>query len=187
MSDNQGEWTKISLICEIVFLTQSNPIGRTALMKLLYFLKVLKRVPVDYNFRFYTYGPFDSSVLEDLNYAEALNAVKSTLTQFHTGYGYTLEAGHESDEVKMLSPDFLKRYSDEIGSIIKDFASKSAKELELLSTLVFIDRDCHESDIDLNIKTLAKKLCEVKPRSDMNSALRGAEELLNSGYLNSVH
>ena len=39
--------------------------GRTALMKCLYFLQTVHRVPLGYHFGLYTYGPFDSDVLSD--------------------------------------------------------------------------------------------------------------------------
>ena len=155
-------------------------------MKILYFLKVLKNVPVGYNFGFYTYGPFDSSVLEDLNYAEALNAVESTLIQFPSGYGYLLEPGDQVEEIKNLGADFLSKYQDEINSVVKEFRFYSAVKLEILSTLIYIDRSTNESGEKLSIDELAKKVREVKPNAEEAMVMKNAEELLADGRLISV-
>jgi hypothetical protein len=66
-----SEFSKLAIITTLV---RDSPIalGRTGLMKCLFFLKILENVPLPYNFRLYTYGPFDSHVLEDLQYAESL-------------------------------------------------------------------------------------------------------------------
>jgi hypothetical protein len=47
-------------------------LGRTALMKMAYFLQTIKGVSLGYDFRMYTYGPFDQDVLDDLSTARGL-------------------------------------------------------------------------------------------------------------------
>ena len=74
-------WNRLGLICSLVEKSEGRA-GRTALMKFAYFLKELKGVPLDYRFTLYTYGPFDSRVLDDLSYAEALEAVEGKLVVF---------------------------------------------------------------------------------------------------------
>ena len=69
-------------------------------MKHLFFLKVLRRVPLPYNFRLYTHGPFDSDVLDDLQYAQALGAIESTLVPYSGGYGYELRAGTNAEKIE---------------------------------------------------------------------------------------
>ena len=67
-------------------------------MKLIFFMKELKNVPVPYNCRLYTYGPFDSKVFDDLQYAELLGVIKSTLVHYsESGTGYRLEVGPNGD------------------------------------------------------------------------------------------
>lgn len=185
MPDNRSYWNKIALICALVGQAGHARFGRTALMKILYFLKVLKGVPVRYNFGFYTYGPFDSSVLEDLSYAEALNAVKSTLIQFPSGYGYALEAGPQAGEIKKLGSEFLSKYKDEINSVVGEFGSYSAGKLEILSTIIYVDRSTNESGEKLSVGELAEKVCEVKPNADKAMVVKNAEELRVGGHLTS--
>ena len=74
-------WNRLGLICSLVEKSKGKA-GRTALMKFAYLLKALKCVPLDYRFTLYTYGPFDSDLLDDLSYAEALEAVQSSLVHF---------------------------------------------------------------------------------------------------------
>jgi len=41
-------------------------VGQTTLMNWLYLLKAVKHAPLPYSFSLYAYGPFDGSVLEDV-------------------------------------------------------------------------------------------------------------------------
>ena len=78
MPQNHSKLDRIALIARLVARAPTR-LGRTALMKCLFFLKVVKHVPLPYSFGLYTYGPFDSDVLDDLQYAEALGAVEGAL------------------------------------------------------------------------------------------------------------
>ena len=76
------DWTKQQddRLATIAYLCTRAPgegIGRTAVMKLCYFLQTLKGVPLGYRFTLYSYGPFDSDVLSDLGTAESRKAVSS--------------------------------------------------------------------------------------------------------------
>ena len=53
-----SEFSKLAIMTALVKSAPA-PLGRTGLMKCLFFLKTLKKVPLPYNFRLYTYGPFE--------------------------------------------------------------------------------------------------------------------------------
>ena len=125
----------------IVDLVRRNPdVGRTVLMKWLYLLKTLRNVPLRYDFRLYTYGPFDGEVLMDLQYAEAIGAVESEAVEYPGGYGYEYKVGPESNWICDKESTFLEEQSASLDWVLEEFGSRTAVQLELASTLVYVDQ-----------------------------------------------
>jgi hypothetical protein len=153
---------RIALIADLICKAPAG-FGRTALMKCLYFLQTVRRVPLGYNFRLYTYGPFDPDVLSDLSLAERLGMVESELSQFSGGYRYEFRRGTAADRMLEGVQDFLERYQEDIDWVVRNFGRRSALELENASTLVFIDRSFAERGGRTTIGDLARKVHEVKP------------------------
>ena len=141
-----------------------NKLGRTAIMKLAFLLQTVKSVPLGYDFRLYTYGPFDSDVLNDLGQAEILQAVHSQMVPYPVGYGYEFSTGPESTSVKARAASELENYEGHINWALDEFAAKSASELELLSTIVYADRDALRRNERLSSRDLCRLVREIKPR-----------------------
>jgi uncharacterized protein YwgA len=115
--------------------------GRTALMKLCYFLQEVKDVPLHYDFSLYTYGPFDSEVLADLQTAEQLKILETEFEQYPGGYGYQIGPGPLAQRVVKQAADFLDEHRDVIEWFADFVASKRPSELELASTIVFVSKE----------------------------------------------
>src|SRR5713226_8389467 len=94
---------RIGLIAALVEKAPGQTLGRTAVMKLAYFLQVLKKVPLGYDFRLHTFGPFDSDVLDDLAYAEVFGAVKDKVITQSQGYRYEIKPGKRSAQVQQAT------------------------------------------------------------------------------------
>lgn len=178
-------WDMLGLICSLVEKNKSKP-GRTALMKFAYLLKEVKSVPLDYRFTLYTYGPFDSRLLDDLRYAETLEAVKSSLVSFPGGEGYVYSPGAKIEEFKALAEDFLKKYDEDISWVVEEFGGRTAGEMEMISTLVFIDRGAQRRESTNSLKALSAKVVGIKPRLDVADVRREAERLHGNGHLAAV-
>ena len=133
--------------------------GRTALMKLCYFLQEVKDVPLHYNFSLYTYGPFDSEVLADLQTAEELKILETEVEQYPGGYGYLIDKGPTAPQVTRQAKDFLDEYQEAIDWAAESIAPKKPSELELASTIVFISKEKPLAS-DSILVTLVRK---VKP------------------------
>jgi uncharacterized protein len=153
---------RIALVADLIGRAPAG-FGRTALMKCLYFLQTVRRVPLGYHFRLYTYGPFDSDVLSDLSFAERLGLVESKLSQFSGGYRYELQGGMAPKRVFEGACDFLNRYEEDIDWVTRVFGGRSARDLENASTLVFIDRSVAEKGDRIALSELARKVHDVKP------------------------
>ena len=176
---------RLATISSIVNEAAPHPLGRTAVMKLVYFLQTLKGLPLGYNFRIYTYGPYDSQVLEDLKVAEIKSAVKSSVVEYGKGTGYAITPGSEADSITSRSSS-LNSYHKDIASIIADFGRRSALDLEMASTIVFVDRTEASSGRHVNICEVAQKVREMKPRLDLSRIVKEAQSLKKKGYVEAI-
>jgi len=173
---------RVAVIAALTAKVRSS-FGRTALMKCLYFLQTVRGVPLGYDFRLYTYGPFDSDVLSDLKAAERLCAIESQLLQFSGGYGYELKKGGSAQTTLTRSSEFLSQHMDAINWVVTEFGNRSALDLETASTVVFIDRSVGERGARVSIKDLARRVQEVKPHLDRRAIEAEAERLHSMGIL----
>ena len=133
--------------------------GRTAVMKWLFLLTALKQVPLRYNFRLHTYGPFDGSVLGDVEYAEAIGVVESMTTQYLGGYGYSYKEGANAAWIADKTSEFSAAQRENVEWVLDRFGEWTAAELELASTLIYVDRRLPE---DRTRSELVKKVHDVK-------------------------
>ncbi len=134
--------------------------GRTQLMKYCYLLQTLRKVPLGYYFTLYTYGPFDSDVLSDLSSCEAMGGVGTTLEHYPGGYGYKIIPGPRREDVKSFGAEFLAKWEESLNWVVGEFGGYSAAELELLSTIVYADRELKQA----TFKELVQVVQGVKPR-----------------------
>ena len=156
------ETTRIALITRLA--EKSPRLGRTALMKYCYFLQTLRGIPLGYSFSLYSYGPFDSDVLADLDATEAMGGVKTELVYYPGGYGYQIVPGTRTDGAKRWGADFLSQYENDIDWVTAQFGNLSAAQLELASTIIYSDREAIANSERLKVDQLAQRVHDVKPR-----------------------
>ena len=185
------EWNKLqdarlAVIAKLVTLAPVGYLGRTALMKFCYLLQTVRQVPLEYRFTLYSYGPFDSDVLSDLGTAENLEAVKSSTVQFASGYGYQIRKAAKAETTIAGGIGVIGKYLDDIDWVIREFGSHGSAELELESTIVFVDRESVKKGESLTISELAGRVKDVKPHFpesmivERASGLYGKQMLLAS-------
>jgi hypothetical protein len=133
-------------------------------MKLAFLLQTVKGVPLGYNFRLYTYGPFDGDVLNDLGQAQTMRAVESAIVNYPSGDGYVFSAGPENARVKALADKELEAHRGAIEWVLAEFGSRNAADLELLSTIVYADRETSDKSQTISEEQLCRQVREIKPR-----------------------
>lgn len=138
-------------------------LGRTAVMKLCYFLQTLRKVPLGYRFTLYSYGPFDASVLSDISSAEALGGIECKTVLYPNGYGYEISPASKRRSVKGLASHFIKKYSPDINWVVQHFGAFGSADLELLSTIVYVDREVAQTEAKQVADALADRVQEIKP------------------------
>ena len=178
--------TRSSVLARFVLNAPEQKLGRTQLMKLFYFLQELKGVDLGYDFRLFTYGPFDSEVLSDLATACGMNNVHEQPVIHPRGYGYKISPGTNAivlnNAFQMSSPATAVLVDD----VIKEFSSFSAAELELRSTVLFVDREFKQSNTTISPLSLAKKVREIKPHFSESLIHDRVQEMVSKQWLQSV-
>jgi hypothetical protein len=161
-------------------------LGRTALMKYCYFLQVVRGVPLGYRFSLYSYGPFDSDVLSDLDTAESMAGVKSAVAYHAAGYGYRIEPGDRADRITQLGAPFIAAHRESLQWVVDQFRESSASDLELASTLVYSDREAYRRNEELTISALSQRVRDVKPRFSIQQIENYGERLKQKGLLKAI-
>lgn len=161
--------------------------GRTAAMKLCYFLQTLRQVPLGYRFSLYSYGPFDSDVLNDLDFAESVGGISSEVVHFPSGaYGYRITPAKRAKSLERDAREFLKQHSLAIDWVIGEFGTLSSAELELASTIVFVDREAARRGSHQGMQDLVRRVHEIKPHFTETQIERLANDLSGKSLLRSV-
>jgi len=175
---------RIAVMVSLVERAPGKRLGRTAIMKLLYFLATLRNVDLGYRFSLYSYGPFDSEVLQDLDYAKNLSIISSRVVGYPSGYGYELEPGPDTTSARSFDARFLRQHESDLIWVINRFSRLSASDLELTSTIVYADR---EASGDTDINTLAQSVRDVKPHFSIQKISEWIGKLSGEGLLQSIH
>lgn len=175
---------QMTRVVVITALAEKTPqLGRTSLMKLCYFLQVLRRVPLGYRFSLYSYGPFDSDVLADLDSATAMGGLTcSVVSYFHT-YGYKIEPGPKAQHIQARSSKFLDAHGAAIDWVVNKFGSMSASELELKSKLIYSDREAKTKKERISLSELRPRVHDVKPHFTIDQIRAAAGELVHQDVL----
>lgn len=177
-------WHRYALIAELAqrLESTSRQFGKTSLQKMIYLLQELNEVPTNYQFSLYTHGPFTAQLLGDLDLVEALGAVK--VQYVVSGYGgYQISPGSEWKVIRDKDAQFLKENKDAIDRVVDEFGAFSAKDLELRSTIVYLDRDVKRSKKDLDRDNFIGLVKNVKPRFTEDAIAQALEELEKNNYV----
>jgi len=177
---------RIGVIAALVDKAPGQTLGRTAVMKLAYFLQVLKKVPLGYDFRLHTFGPFDPDVLDDLAYARIYGAVKERMIVQSEGYHYEIKPGKRSAHVQEESESWLDHHREAIDWVIQEFGSLTAPDLELCSTIIFADRENLKERKNVSLEELAKQVHGIKPRFRFPYVLKKSHDALDWGLLKAI-
>jgi uncharacterized protein YwgA len=171
-------YDRYALIAELA--NRSSSLGRTALQKKIYLLQALFDVNVGYDFTLYTYGPFTSEILSDLDVAESIGAVRIGNANSPYG-GFEIKPGEEIDRITAKARLFLNKNEEKIKQLFKDFGDYNAKELELRATIVYVDQDLAktQSSIDDLIETVK----EIKPGFSVDQIKAAVNELTENKYI----
>jgi len=183
-------WNQCGVISELTkkLSTTSPQFGKTVLQKMVFLLQEVHHVDLGYSFNFYTYGPFAAELLGDLDFAQRVGAVEVLAVGLEVGHGYKIIPGKKVDEILQRTCSFLKENMSGIDAVVDSFGKKTAKELELLTTIVYLNKEVTSNEMTMTESDAVLKIRELKPKYSDNEVKQGLHELvtihrLNLGFL----
>lgn len=177
-------WHRLALIPVLAERAPGGQIGRTALMKFVYFLQTLRGVPLGYRFTLYSYGPYASDVLFDLDYAETLGAVTAETENFSGGYRFKIRPTDAAATLKQKAAAFIRDHERDIDWVLERFGGLTAAELELVSTIIYADRE--SAPASQTLEDLTRRVRDVKPHFTGEKILQQARKLQSMSLLQSA-
>lgn len=169
MHDGVIRWKQYALI---VYLSEqlndvSPQFGKTVLQKIIFILQEVYRVPCGYRYSLYSYGPYCSQLLRDLDMVEHLHGVD--VCRVPSGFGgVAIFPGDKFKQVKDRGIDFIEVYKEKINNAVKLFGSFTARDLELRSTILYCCSDMKNMGQSYSINDLVSVVSEVKPKYSNN-------------------
>lgn len=112
-------------------------LGRTAVQKIMYFLKVLG-VPMGYRFELYHYGPFCAEILTDLEWLIADSVIKDASLEPRRYSNY--QPDRNIDELLDSHVDELTPVRDSVHEVVTALSPLRPETLELFATLHYLFR-----------------------------------------------
>jgi uncharacterized protein YwgA len=179
-------WERLAVIVELSQRLQgiSPQFGKMALQKMIFLLQEVYKVNCGYEYSLYIYGPYCAEVFNDLDLAVLINAVKVSPVREH---GFAIEPGESSASqgVKQKASAFLSNNGKTIEQLVERFGNLNAKELELQSTIVYVDRDCIRNGENISKKDFIDLIKEIKPKFAVSKIEAVYDELSSARFIDS--
>ena len=153
--------------------------GKTVFMKLAYLLQEVYKVPLGYRFTLYTYGPYSTEVLADLDTARLRGWVSVDFSDEYGGFRITPgpKAGQTTKEREAFAD-----YQGQISALINTFGRLRAKELELRTTITYVSHMMESSDESATSR-VPGIVRQLKPHFSELEIEKAAEELKRNGVI----
>jgi uncharacterized protein len=135
-------------------------VGRTAVQKVLYFLKVL-HVPMGYRFKIYHYGPYCDEIVTDTEWllADGVIVDRSDNSRKYSNYG----PGEALHELLSQHQDNVEPWRECVRSVVRVLIPMRPEKLELIATLHYLYRQQRASGRHGSWKpSVVARLLEVK-------------------------
>ena len=137
--------------------------GETHIQKSTYFLQELAGVPLDFNFIFYSYGPYSF----DLNDAiTALRCDRLVTVKPRDPYGASLLPSESAQRFLDCYPKTRQTHGADIRFVAAKFGKKKVAELERLATALYVQLESPDG----TAKELAVEIHRLKPHVTVEQA-----------------
>lgn len=152
-------------------IVQQKPgLGKTAMMKYIFLLQNVYRVPLGYDFEIYTYGPYSSEVMEDIDFARHQEIIDIERMSYSTGHsGYNLSPSRNLANSVEKEREFISRYKESVAKVIELFGDKTAKDLELATTIIYLCGTYLKNCWPCNLDSISANVHEIKPHFNLET------------------
>ena len=153
---------RVLIISKIVSMNPGG--GKTAIMKYIYLLQKVYKLSMGYDYSIYTYGPYSSEVMEDIDFANNMAFIK--VERYNTGAGgYRITPDDGAARILSEEEAVVPEYEHSIQAMLDLFGDKSARDLELLNTIIYIYSNFKENNWDM--EGVQANVHEIKPYFDV--------------------
>ena len=115
-----------------------------------------------------------------------LGAVTVEAVGYPRGYGYAIRPAVGAAATRELGNSFVEEHRADIEWVITEFGSARAVDLELVSTIVYVDREWRQSDLERTVDDLASQVREIKGRFTRHVIQQEIARLAGLNLLTSV-
>ena len=173
-------WHRYALIAELAKRLHDvrSQFGKTALQKLIYFLQEIYGVDSGYDFELYSYGPFTSQLLGDLDLVEHFGCITVHSVLSNLG-GYEIRPTCKADSLREKASEFLSdpKTKAALDSLVATYGGMTAKSLELRATIVYAERDMHRKEKPAIKNDICRLVGQIKPKFTAIEIEKAVEEL----------
>jgi|HubBroStandDraft_6_1064221.scaffolds.fasta_scaffold315639_2 uncharacterized protein YwgA len=174
------DWEQYALIVHVVRrLGGGRPFGRKALQKVVYLLQEHAGIPANFRYTFYTYGVYSFELANTLSAVENMKGVQALYD--HSQNIYFLSEGERADALEVKGKPFLDRHKSKIEEVISLASDKIAKDLELITTIVFVALNENLGALVRQSELIAR-VKELKPKFEQGKIENQIAELREQGF-----
>jgi len=178
-------WQRYALIAELAMrLNNKCPqFGKTVLQKMVYLFQEIFKIDCGYNFELYSYGPFNSQLLNDLDYVEHIGGVTVSHVDYRKG-GFQINPGEKVDFFREKGKDFLNSpgVGEALTRLVDEFGGFGASDLELRSTIVYVERELRDQGSIPGVKMVTQVVKNIKPKFSEEDIRATIDELRSKNY-----
>jgi uncharacterized protein len=179
-------WQRYALIAELSMrLNNKCPqFGKTVLQKMVYLFQEIFKIDCGYNYELYSYGPFNSQLLNDLDYVEHIGGVNVLHVDSGKG-GFQIKPGEKVEFFREKGKDFLNApgVDEALTRLIDEFGEFGASELELRSTIVYVERELRGQGSMPTMERVAQVVKGIKPKFSDEDIRNTVDEIRAKRYL----
>ncbi|NTW88543.1 MAG: SocA family protein [Desulfobulbaceae bacterium] len=174
-------WNQYATITELaVRLEHRSPqFGKTVLQKIVYLLQTLFNVDCGYNYTLYYYGPYAADLLTDLDYVQNLGGIKILEME----RGIRILPGEKHQELCNRAKPFLNASEEGIEKVVSEFGDLTAKELELIATIVYADREVNGTGVIYSHLKFINLIQGIKPGFSQSEIEKNIKVLEDVGHI----
>ena len=154
-------------------------LGKKALQKKVHLIQELGGVNAGYRFSFYTYGPYSVGLAGDLHVIA--NSGGAEISYNSSDNLHQISASKSTDQMIKLGQGFIEKNQPAINKVLEAFGNRTAKGLELVSTIAYLHR--HSPKEFEDTEKLAKHVMELKPKyteTEVTTAIGKVKDFLSN-------
>ena len=140
--------------------------GKTAIMKMMYILQRLFGVRLGHTFSIYTHGVYASTVTDEQEQLIYAGYVDAEVYEYKESLGYKLRISEKGKKVISAMPAGALMDEDKIVMALELFREKSARDLELDSTIIYVKCQYQRHGwptAEQDVNDIIESVCAIKP------------------------